>query len=84
MPRKAPGAMRTAVTLLAGALTLLGAAQAYAGTPEAAKGGVTSLGRVAKNMGRGAPCAVRTVRPPGRRARAPATAGAGKRTDELT
>jgi hypothetical protein len=64
MPRRAPGAMRTAVTLLAGALTLRGAAQAYAGTLEAAKGGVTSLGRVAKNMGGGAPCAVLTVRPP--------------------
>jgi len=37
MPRKAPGAMRTAVILLAGALTLLGAAQVYANTLEAAK-----------------------------------------------
>jgi putative glutamine transport system substrate-binding protein len=38
MHRKAPFAMRTAVTLLAGALTLLVAAQAHAGTLEAAKG----------------------------------------------
>ena len=66
MQGKRPVARRTALTLLVGALTLLGAVQAHAGTLEAAKGGVTSLGRVAKNMGRGAPCAVRTVRPPGR------------------